>query len=409
MQYRQHSAVSAAVFGGLTAVFIAYGLCAAGVMGRFANVTAPAAFCPGWAGLTRAAVNLYVMQHVSVRGLMVVDSIKYSDAITLPLTIWVIIPAIAVFFGGYGAGIRRRNAGASAAILAGVGAGVVYALLLIALSPLFKTIIDPSALPSMQGISFNPNPKMLMGPSLLSSVVYTGFTGVLFGFLGGKMASRNLDALNQPGKWWACAKSVIIAGKVVLLILISIYGFWVFRQIPNEKLQDTSRWQLFTYAPAVSCLGYSAMNGEDILWSLTSSLDSSSGFGGRVNIYRGTVDAARPAEVKPFSAGVTAIAAAVMALASFFMGALAVRWGSRDGSVLTAARIAVIAALYLLTINLLSWFGWSSAIGSVQAKLAVIPVFTKETFYTLAGIFFFSLMGAHSIRIWYVRRRGFPT
>lgn len=409
MQEKRHSAFPAALIGGLSAVFIAYGLSAAGVIGCFANVTAPAAICPGWAGLLRAAVNLYVMQHVFVSGSMVADSVKYSDSVSLPLTIWVIIPILAIVIGGYCAGIRRRSAGASAAILAGTGAGVVYAIVLTALSSLFKTTIDHSALPSLQGFSFNPNEKMLMGPTILSAAVHTGLFGICFGFSGGMLASGRLSALSQPNKWWACAKPVIVIGTVAHFILMLVYGYWVFWGIQTEQLQDTPRWQVFTLSPAITSLVFSAISGETISGSLTSSTESSSGFGGTANIYRGTSDAAEPGGVRPFPLSIAAIAAAGSILASFLMGGLAVRWGSRDGSIHTAARIVIIATVCLLITNLLSGFGWNSAVGDIQMKLAIKPQFARETFFIFAGIFLFSLTGAHSIRIWYVKRRGFPS
>lgn len=413
MSHKPTSPIAAAVTGGVMAVFIAYVLSLAGLWTGIVEVTAPGSPRQlDLSTLNRAGLDLYAMQHVTLSGsgtftseFMGVQPVATS--ITLPLTLWAVIPALALLVGGYVAGLRRRGTGTLSIALTAVLAGIVYAAILALGSYVFRGELDPSALPSIGGVDFNPPPVDLR-PALASVILSAGLFGVIFAYLGGMIASRGERGRLSPNRWWVCGKAILLIAIVIHLIVVLGFGAWLLWSSPDDIAEGEARWQIFTMSPTIAGIAYSLIHGATLVGSVDSPLQGDEdSLGARVNLYKGVALPGTREASEPLWAIYTYIVAGISLLAAFLGGALAARWGSRDGSVLTGLRIAVIFAVLMVVLSLLCRFGWSSREGDAAFTLSVALRLGWPTVAALGAVLVASSLGAYVASAYYASRRGF--
>ncbi|MCL5103548.1 MAG: hypothetical protein M1133_05465 [Armatimonadetes bacterium] len=408
------SLLGAAVYGAVVALAVAYVLAYFATVAGIGDVTAPAQpLETGTAVLARTGLNLYAMQHVPLVGSgrvvsPVLGAQHVSAAITLPLTVWVIIPILALIIGGYAAGKARPAASKWGVMATGILCGIVYALILAAASIIFKSSVDSSAIPAVEGTEFNPYP-IPFHPSAYGTLVFAGVLGVISACLGSLLAVKWSPRDHTPGRWWACGKAMIFVALVIQLLMAATAVGWVLSRNGREQAVAADDARIVFLSPTFAGLGYAALHGTTLKALIKPPVYPSVSF----NLYSGSARADRPGETHKISRNYLYIAGAIIALAALVSGWLAVRWGSRDGSIPTALRMAIIHTAYLGLIMLMCGVGWSFVVrgAGVTATTSVSAGarFDTPVAFTALGVLFFSLVGAYLANLKYVRRGGFPT
>ncbi|MCX6344703.1 MAG: hypothetical protein NT018_06480 [Armatimonadetes bacterium] len=409
MTNRPANAIVAAISGALIALALAFLLSWAGLYAGVANITAPGAKAEhGKAALSRAALNLYAMQHVTLKGSGLIATFagpqKVSDSVTLPITLWAFIPALSLLAGGYVAGRRRIGAKRMGLLISSILSGVFYAIVLCAGSLFVKAKLDPSALPVIDGTSFNPH-DILLSPDILSAALSAGLFGVVFAYLGGMIVLRGERQLQPiPGQWWVCGKALIVVAAVVQLVMTATIGIWLLRA-NSDKLQGSSRTQILALSPTATGIAYSLLYGGTLTVNIES-LREEGAVQGMANLYSG-IDTDKLEQPRRMKTVYIIAIAFIGALMAFIAGVLAVKWGSRSGAVITAVRIVILQAVYLAILAFLCRIGWSSGEGGAAYKLIIELRFGAAAWLCLVEVFFASLLGAYLTSRWYVNRRGY--
>lgn len=361
----------------------------------------------GPATLMRAGLNLYAMLHTSLVGSGALrtptgDLEQVSGHILLPLTVWALIPVIALIIGGYAAGKRRAGTGRWGVVIPAILGGVLYAGALALLAPLISARVDPTALPSVQGYEFNP-PNIAFHPSTLSAL----YAGLLFGvcsmYLGGLLAARGERSREDPpGKWWACGKAVIIVALIVQILIAGALEVW-FVTRPAAANDDGPVGSRFAQMlPTGAGIGYSVINGA----SLASGVETSAPgaelamrpLWAKVNLYYGTTRdddyGKKHTSLPPYVLALPAMLAVLMLVA----GGFAVRWGSRDGAVPTALRMALLNTAYVAFLIWACRIEWSQTVRSAgfsgKSVVFVAPQFTLLMVAGFFGVALAALVGA---------------
>lgn len=415
------SLVVASLYGALVALVVSYVL--SYVLGCFGIgiLTSPGRWS-GSSTFMRAALNLYVMQHVMLVGSGHIASVlgdkqQISAFINLPLTIWAFIPALALIWSGYISARMRRSTGRWGMVFPAVFGGVIYVIILSGLSFLIKGKIDPSVLPAIKGVEFNP-PVFAFHPSLISTIIYTGIFGVIFTYLGALIAIRIAQRETISGKWWACGKAIILFAILVQLLMMAAAGTWLVMEAPAKDSEERAQLRLIQMVPAVAKMGYALIYGSTLSYGVISSAEGlqaeSHPLSGKINLYRG-IKSDNGAKIIRKQLPVYVFAATIfMAIFVFISGYLAVRWGSRDGSLPTAARITIIHGVYMIILMSLCRFGWGGVmkVGNFSAKTQVIvtPNYNSAMLWIMLGVFVLAFLGAHlANRKFAGRLVGFPS
>jgi hypothetical protein len=350
------------------------------------------------------------MQHVTLKGLGLVTTFagpqKVSDSVTLPITLWAFIPALSLLAGGYVAGRRRIGANRTSLIISSVLSGVIYAIVLCVGSFFVKAKLDPSALPSIEGVSFNPH-DIILAPDLFSTALSAGLFGVIWAYLGGMIVQCGEHRLlANPGQWWVCVKALIVVAAVVQLVMTVGIGIWAFRA-DSDRLQGSSRMQILAMSPTATGFAYSLLYGGTLSGSIDSSMLSEEGVAQfTYNLYYG-IDSdklEKPQHIKTVHIITIAFIGALMA---FIAGSLATKLRSRGGAVITAIRIVILQTVYLGILAFLCRIGWSSSECGTAYKLIIELRFGAAACVCLLGVFFASLLGAYLTSRCYVNRRGY--
>ncbi len=364
MTHKPLNPILAALNGAVVALLVCFALAYIGVLTGFANPTSPAGPRESlFAAFPRAALNVYAMHHVTLSGSGEVSDVllgnhRVSDTITLPLTVWFVIPAIAIFIGGYAAGAGRRGSGTAGVVLPAMLAGIIYAGLLAGIAGMVHATLDPSAIPAVGDVSFNPH-DIALSPDRLSALLFTGLFGLFYAYLGAMISCRKERIQDERGVWWGCVKAVIWISAVIQLVMILGFGLWLFRTAPQEQFQGGQRLQFFWMAPTVSGIGYTVVHGLTLTGGLSSEPRVGEPLGGKASLYTGTAVAGMPEQPKPLPDKIRLGAApALVAICAFFIGMLAFVWGTRDGAFPAAFRSTLILAALVAATAVLCGFGW---------------------------------------------------
>ncbi len=352
--------------------------------------------------LPLAGLNYYAAQHVPIKGFVPNEAAAW---ITLPITIWGIIPAVALMTGGFVAGRMRDAAGRWAIIGSAIGAGVLHMLALLACAPLLSAEFVSTAVPAIQGFELSP-PDLSYRPVEGAVPIYASVFAVLFSYLGGLIAIRSGEITDTAaGKWWACAKAIVAVGLVIqLLIVAGVWVWFVKSDIGDEDLSVQPK--LIQALPMAAGLGYSLIYSAKLYAAAVPVNIPSATYKTDLQIFRGanTTQGTRTTHKPPIK--YAWVVGLIVAVASMATGWLAVRMGSRDGSLPTAFRITVLQLLYLALIMLLSGMNWGIA---GQSSVDVSPVFDSSMWVMAGGVLIFSLIGAYLTNRYFADRlSGFP-
>lgn len=394
-QKKPVSPVLAALYGAVISLLI--GFAGSYLLTRFGFGVISCQVNAGPAVLPRAALNLYAIQHVTLNGSGVVQGAKVAALISLPLTVWIVVPVLALMAGGYLAARSREAEGQWKPLASALAAGILYAAVLTIAAPFIRATLDSYLMPEINGASANP-PLIPFHYSAASTMVYAGLFGVCFSYLGALVAVRG-RVRSLPDRWWACAKACI--GAAVLLQLIMAVAFVVI--VLPKAGSDGESPRITEMLPTAAGIGYALMNGATLESGVESRYSFESGsqrpFYAKVNLYRGITrrDQAERSH-KPVPMKWMLIAAFVTAVVMLLTGILATRFGSNDGAAKTALRVLVIQALYLAALMGLCSIGLAekSAISSIRYFI------TPEFSYLLAPAMIIEcslvMLGAHSAR-----------
>lgn len=407
--------VLAAVYGALVALVVGYALSylftryGLGVVGATESMNAgPAVFA-------RAGLNLYAAQHVTlvgqgeVRG--VVDAgvpVEVSALLTVPITVWAAIPAIALLIAGYLSASARTGTSRWRMIVPAVVGGLIYAAVLAVCSRVVQARIESFVVPDIGGVSANP-PDIAFHPSAGSALLFAGAFGVVFTCLGALIAARAGTRDSEPGRWWVAGKVAVVVALAVQVLMMAVAGVWLASQPRRADAAPEGR-RVVEMMPAIAGIAYAMVHGANLVSSVESHMRPR-GAAQRtlyadMSLYSGTKqeqlgrESGREAPLR-VAIPVAALTALVMVLA----GWLAVRWGSRGGSLPTALRLASVHTLYLAALvavcRLQLVQGDPLAISTIALRLSV----GWWLLFSFLGVLVLSMIGAHlaGSRSWQAR------
>lgn len=328
-------------FGALVALVVGYA--ASYVMAHF-GLGVIGSTGGGRAVFSRAALNLYAMQHVILVG----GNRDVFAAIAVPISLWALVPALALLIGGYQTASLIGGSSRTARLAAAILSGVLYALALAAVSRVIWARFDAFLVPQISGFESNPQ-EFPFRPSTRSTLLFAGLFGVIFAYLGALIATRSRHAsIEPPGRWWACAKAVVVVALVIqLLIVLAAVGAGLSKSKKGDNAAQSHPWSVVELLPTAGGIGYSLINGGTLVAGVqthtyidkkTTRLLYTS-----VSLPGGIVrDDVTIRSRKPTAAGFVAAGVALGTLAALAMGWFAVAWGSGDGALPTAVRIGLI-------------------------------------------------------------------
>lgn len=401
--------LAAAFYGAVLALVIAYLFCF--VLGRtgFSLLHGPGGwFSPQY--LMRSAVSLYAAQHVPLIGFGTVGgelgSMEVHASLTLPLTLCALVPMAALMIGGYAAAKSRGTCPRWAAIVPALFAGLIYTMVLVIAARFvaagFTSVGLPEVISPTMSTQFNP-PQVPFRPSISGTFTYCIVFGLIFPYLGALLAVRSSGEPKIAGKWWACTKATIALGLVIQLTVAGAAMVWSYR---SDVISDYTRREFVGILPTVAGIGYSMVYGSKLSLGMESAAVRSSAYHTDAELYLGVVSmsAGKP-EYKPANPNVYFVAL-VAALLVLFSGRLAVRYGSRDGSLPTAVRMTMIQFAFIALQMMFCTMSFST--GGLTAYMR--PAYGGAMLLAGVGIFMLTLLGAHWANTRYVGRlSGFPT
>ena len=407
--------IIAAMYGAIVALAIAYGLFFFLLRIGIANATSPGvAMDYGSPAFARAGLNLCASQHAQLVGSGKVSgateaAAKAKAKVVLPLNAWAIIPVAALFVSGYAAGKLRSGAGRYGIIVPALLGAIIYAGVLAALSRLFAAPIESAALPSAGGVEFAP-PDFPFHPVPLSVFYTASFWGIAFTYIGSHCAAGEAARREGVGRWWICGKSIIPFAIVLQLLFAIASQAWLISKTGPENPEGPAGRGIVKFQPTIAGIAYGLINGADLQGALMAV-----GLGKEekilaadVNLYKGITIYDRGQETTRSLPSVKFIGAGIMAFLALMSGALAIRWGSRDGSLPTALRIGVIHAFYLWMVMSLCSLSFQST--EAASRLFVKLVYEPTMLISFAGVFAAAFVGAYiTSRLYVSGRRGFPS
>jgi hypothetical protein len=410
------------MYGAIVALAIAYGLFFFLLRVGIANITSPgAAMDYGRPAFARAGLNLCASQHAQLLGSGkvsgAVEAAKAKAKVVLPLNVWAIIPVAALFVSGYAAGKLRSGAGRYGIIIPALLGAIIYAGVLAALSRFFAAPIESAALPSAGGVEFAP-PDFPFHPKS-SSAFYTAVSwGIIFTYIGSHFAAGEAARREGVNRWWICGKSIIPFAIVLQLLFAIASQAWLISKTGPENPEGPAGRGIVKFQPTIAGIAYGLVNGAGLNAELVSETSFGSGekkpFAADVNLYKGVTTYNRGQKTTKSLPNLVYIGAGIIALLALASGALAVRWGSRDGSLPTAFRIGAIHALYLWIIMFLCSLSWQSIItaGSIKASsgVSIELIYEPTMLVSFFGVFIMAFIGAYiTSRLYASGRRGFPS
>ena len=405
--HKTTNSILAAVYGAVIALVVAFACSYLLAHLNLGIITAQGdASQPGPAALSRAGIDLYAMHHVTLVGSGVVTTDigateHIASYVTLPLTIWSIVPILALVLGGYVASKVRAGSGRWRMVIPAVVGGILYAAVLAALSQVLSARVSASALPAIDGWSFDP-PDILLRPSARSTLISAGLFGVVFTYLGALIPLRGRRE-NGPGRWWTCGKAAVVSAISVQLLVAGALEVYFLKNPPEQEPGAPAGSRLAEMLPTAVGIGYMLIYGSTLEAAVVSEGPGMESplrpLASKVNLYRGIVhDDDQEQSRGPLNPYVY-IFLAIPAAAILISGALAVRWGSRDGSIPTAARITIVHSAYLAFLTTLCGIGWGlqTRVGELHSDftLVVAPRYDTLMLLSVPAVFIIAFVGAY--------------
>lgn len=397
--------IAAAILGAVASLVVAYGLCYLSTNLGVGVLSGPGSWLSR-SSFMLAGLNLYAAQHVALHGTGVLPEMgRIHATVTLPLTVWAAVPAMSLLIGGFVAARCRVSAGRWRMIAPAILGGLIYVAVMAGVASLMSAKFTSAALPAIRGTEFNP-PDLSFRPSLADTLAYGSLFAILFTYLGALLAVRKDSGPKIPGKWWACAKAVVTIGVVVQLLFAGGAWAWLTLGSSSDESGPSGERKVAEVLPAVAGIAYSAMHGARVSYAAVPTGMPGQSYSADIGLYRGVTtregDKVTHKRLGPYVWAVALIAE----LAALLSGRLAVRMGSRDGSIPTAFRIVIIQSAYLATIMLLCRLGWGI---TGQFELRAGPGYDSAMLIAATGIFVFAFIGAHwGNRRYAGRLSGFP-
>ena len=275
---------------------------------------------------------------------------------------------------------------------AAVLSGIVYALALAVAARWAQARIDTFLMPEIGGAAPNP-PQISFRPSTESALAFCAGFGIVFSYVGGLIAVRTKAVERVRTKWWACCKGAIAAALVVQILIAGSALAW---SLGKGRPKGDERPRIVEMLPTAAGLGYAMIHGADLISSVESRFIASKSvqraFFARVNLYTGvTQDNSHKATPR----AVWIVGLLVGICASILCGVLAVRWGSRDGSLPTGLRSAFLTTMYVAAMIRLCSVELAQANPVASSVIQVKALFTPGLILSFVGVVIFSLLGAH--------------
>lgn len=361
---------------------------------------------PGQNRFLFAALNYYATQHITLVGSGVIHGEDTSAWITLPVSVWIVIPIIALMIGGFITAHLRSSTGRWGMLGTAIGGGVIYAGAFAVGAPFVSANIDSTVVPAISGFELTP-PDLAFRPSIADSWIYASLFGVIFSYAGALLALRFDQGLDSaPGKWWACAKAVMLLALVLQIIMAVGVGIWAAQADTDEEDSSTVPKTL-QIIPTATGVGYMLMYGGELRAGAVPVNIPSAAYAINMQLYEGTQTKQGTQTTRKPAGPFVWIVALLAAISSIVAGRLAVIMGSRDGSLPTATRITILQFAYLAIIAITCGMGWG-IVG--QASVHIGVHFNTTMLISAAGIFLLSFIGAHwANRRFAGRLIGFPS
>ena len=402
---RRGNWIFAAIYGAFLALIIAYGICY--LLTHF-GIGVVSDGKENWSGrsvFARSALNLYAMHHITLVGSGQAPSDfggpqDVSAILTLPLTIWAFVPIFALMVSGFAVARMRVGQRRWKTVLPAILGGILYALVLTVVSPLMSAKIGWFIIPSFENASPSP-PQIPFHPVLESALIYTLAYGVFFTYLGAILAIGGRQGESWSTRWWACGKAVIAMAIVVQLLIAGAALVWFFMNVQTEAKEGRENSRFAEMLPMAAGMGYALINGA----SLASGVEAyntkgeliSSIFNARVNMYKGIHIESNEKQHKPMPVYAYALVA-LTGIAIFMSGRIAVRLGSRDGSIPTAFRITFFHSTYLAIIIAICNIILSETEAMTRSLVYIKVQYSEIILYTIPAVFILSFIGAHFTR-----------
>lgn len=400
---RRGNWIFSAIYGALIALAFAYGI--SYLLTRFgigvisdsagASSSGPAVFA-------RAALNLYAMHHITLVGSgQILSDIggpqNVSAALTLPLTVWVFVPIAALIISGYIIARMRHGRRRWKTVVPAVLGGVLYAVILTAISQMISAKIGWFVIPEIGNVSPNP-PQIPFHPHMQSTLAYTGAFGVLFTYLGAIFAVGSRQGESRLVRWWACGKAVIAMALTIQLLIAGAVIIWFFMNARTDSNDRTQSSRIAEMLPTASGMSYALINGANLVSGIEAyTADGelvSRPFYARVNIYKGIYRESPEKQQKPLPVYAYAIVF-LTGIAIFMSGRIAVRLGSRDGSIPTALRITFFHTVYLAVLLVTCNIALDVTEGISKSLVYIKVQYTNAILLTVLFVFILSFIGAH--------------
>lgn len=398
--------IAAAIVGAVVSLAVSYGLSYLFQLARLGVISGHGS----WHSrnlLLRAALNLYAAHHVALIGFGVQPDVGPIHAtIDFPLTVWATIPAFSLILGGFIAAQMRSPAGRWGMIATTLGSAIIYVAVLTALSGAVSATFTSAALPVIRETEFNP-PGIPFKPSTHATLAYGLLFAIVLSYVGALIAVRRAPGLAIKGKWWACAKAVVIVALAMQALFIGAVWGWFAVSSHSNAADEYAQLEIAQSLPTVVGIAYSLVHGARLSYAAVPVTMPSESYSGNIGLYTGISALDRGKLTHKSLRRYAWIPALLGALAAFASGRLAVKMGSRDGSLPTALRILVLQSAFIAATMLFCAMGWGIA---WQFRFFVHPRFDSTMLYVGGGIMIFALVGAHwANRRYSGRLSGFPS
>lgn len=220
-----------AIVGTVVAAILGYGLSLAFSLFGLALVAPTDGVRPHSAlFLERSGLNFLAIHHIKIIGSSLAgEATKANVSIVWPITLWAIIPALALIIGGFTC--RKLTNVRQGTFAMGAALAVPYTLVLLigrAFLSVPSTAVKLPQLP-LQGLTVDPSIlPTIFNASALSIVLHGLIFGMIFGGLGSLGLKGIRKGLTQKNAFWpSWARGAVLAlvlGQTILLVLIAAFA-----------------------------------------------------------------------------------------------------------------------------------------------------------------------------------------
>ncbi len=346
----------------------------------------------------RTAMQLYASQKATFKATVTPEATGAENperilVLSLPISLWSFIPAIALFAGGYLASSLRLGVPKLSRMLPATFAGLVYGIAVGTCAQFLEAPLSADMSRVLQGLGIHFS-SHVFSPTTMSSFSYGIAFGLIFTALGSMIPVRSDFSRSTKGNWRACIKGVAIAVLTLQLLITAAVFVWTLIDSPVMSQQDDIRNNAIKYLPSITSTGYSMIFGL----SATEKSDDSDDDASHVssyNTYEGLQISGSRTEV-PVT--VTILSGVFLVMISLWSGCLSVKYGSLDGSVPTSMRITLLQAAYIFgTTHLASLVAQTRLLSqsvTVSEGINLFLSFGRVSLIALAATLVFSFVGS---------------